>query len=165
MQCVVVSCGNASTCTLYTAMFCRVIQPFQNWQTNGLAGLSTRWQNELRIRGLMMSVTYAECIEPFTCKKAHNILTIIFITFVRSQDLTLLFTSSFVFISHLTNFPSFSVFMYVAWFFFCLTLPLRKNLLGSKRKPLTFILQYIILCTCVYMTDSCTELTVISSQF
>ena len=56
--------------------------------------------------------------------------------FVRSQvqNPTLLFTSSsVVFISHLTNLLSYSMFMYVA-FFSCLTLPLRKNRLGSKCK-------------------------------
>ena len=57
--------------------------------------------------------------------------------FVQCQDqyLTLLFISSFVLISHLTNFLSYSMFMYVACFF-CLTLPLRKNLLGQKHKAI-----------------------------
>ena len=70
-------------------------------------------------------------------------------SFVQSQDqyLTLLFiSSSFVFISHLTNFLSYSVFMFVACFF-CLTLSLRKNLLGSKRQAnnhyFAFILQVL----------------------
>ena len=58
--------------------------------------------------------------------------------------LTLLFiSSSFAFISHLTNFLSYTVFMYITCSF-CLTLPLRKNLLGSKRNwPLTFILFFM----------------------
>ena len=55
----------------------------------------------------------------------------------QGQRLTLLFvSSSFVFISHLTNFLSYSVFMFVAYVCFCVTLPLRKNLLGSKRKAI-----------------------------
>ena len=57
---------------------------------------------------------------------------------------TLLFiSSSFVFISHLTNFLSYSMFMYVACFF-CLTLPLRKNLLDSKRKAINIYLAFIL---------------------
>ena len=58
------------------------------------------------------------------------------ISFVWSQGqrLTLFFlSSSFVFISHLTNFLSYSVFMSVACLFLC---HLRKNLLGSKRKAI-----------------------------
>ena len=51
--------------------------------------------------------------------------------------------SSFVFISHLTNFLSCSVFVYVA-FFSCLTLPLRKNLRGSKRKGINIYFAFIL---------------------
>ena len=46
-------------------------------------------------------------------------------------------------ISHLTNFPSFSVFMYVACFF-CLTLPLRKNLLSPKRNAINIYFAFKI---------------------
>ena len=52
----------------------------------------------------------------------------------------LFISSSFVFISHLTNFLSYSVFMFVACFF-CLTLPLRKNLARFENvRPFSFIL-------------------------
>ena len=74
------------------------------------------------------------CIEKLN---QYSLPGYIYLSFVWSQNqyLTLLFISSFVFISHLTNFLSYSVFTYVPCFF-CLTLTLRKNLLGSKRKAI-----------------------------
>ena len=66
---------------------------------------------------------YIENDDKFHFTTILQLLNYQYLTF----DLTLLFiSSSFVFISHLTNFLSYSMSMYVACFF-CLTLPLKRT--------------------------------------
>ena len=56
-------------------------------------------------------------------------------------------TKDFIWCSfHTYNFLCYFMFMWadVAWVFFCLTLPLRKNLLGSKHKAYNIYFAFIL---------------------
>ena len=63
----------------------------------------------------------------------------------QGQRLTLLFlSSSFVFISHLTNFLSYSVFMFVACLFLCHFAFEKEPAIGSKRKAINIYFAFIL---------------------
>ena len=105
--------------------------------------LPVNWQQE------------SEQVQPGQRRKVNTIHYLISFVWSQGQHLTLPFCIFFfVFISHLTNFLSYSVFMFVACLFLCHFAFEKEPARVRNVRPLTFILQlYSLKLVCIFMAS------------